>query len=65
MTGFQTIKNMLTTRSNEELKSMYSELSINEDSSVEEMTVIIALQGELENRGLIKCNEETWEYDLI
>lgn len=62
--GYENIKKLVSGANNETLKEMYTELK-NSDLTVEEIAVMTAIETELENRGIIALNEETFEYELV
>jgi len=63
MTAYQKIKESIKTATNETLFDIYNELE--DKFEVEEMVVRNAVEGELEDRGLIRWNEETFEYEVV
>lgn len=62
--GYENIKKLVSGANNETLKEMYAELK-NSNLTVEEIAVMTAIETELENRGIITLNEETFEYELV
>ena len=62
---FTTLKNTVHEANDEQLLEAFKLLDLNEDSTTEETLVHIALVTELENRGLIEFNANTWTYELV
>lgn len=63
MTAYQRIKENVKTATDEILFDIYNELE--DKFEIEEMVVRNAVEGELEDRGLIRWNEETFEYEIV
>lgn len=63
--GYEAIKKMVQTASNDVLKDMYLALDLNEESSTEETLVFTAIVGEMENRGMVEFDDEAFEYRLV
>ena len=64
MKPFEMIKNLVATANNETLKEMLEELR-NGKYSTEEILVMTAIELEFEKRGIMKFNEETFEYEYV
>ena len=64
MKAFETIKKLVGTATVETLKEMYEELQ-NSELSTEEIATMTAIETELEKRGIIELNEETFEYEFV
>lgn len=64
MKAYETIKSLVKKATNENLKEMYVELQSRE-MSTEDIIAMTAIETELEARGIIKLNEETFEYEFI
>lgn len=62
---YATLKNTVHKANDEQLLEAFKLLDLNEDSTTEETLVHIALVTELENRGLITFNANTWTYELV
>ena len=63
-----TLKNTVHKANNEQLLEAFELLELlleNEDYTTEEALVHTVLVTELENRGLIEFNENTWTYELV
>ena len=63
MTAYQRIKENIKTATNEVLSDICNELE--DKFEIEEMVVRNAVEGEIEDRGLIRWNEETFEYEIV
>lgn len=63
--AYATLKNTVHEANNEQLLEAFKLLDLNEDSTTEETLVHIALVTELENRGLVAFNANTWTYELV
>ena len=64
MRAYNTIKSLVKEAKNETLKEMYLELQ-NSELCTEDIAVMTAIETELETRGVIKLNEESFEYEFI
>lgn len=64
MKAYDTIKSLVKKATNENLKEMYVELQSRE-MSMEDIAVMTAIETELESRGIIKLNEESFEYEFM
>ena len=64
MKPFEMIKNLVATANNETLKEMLEELRKGKYST-EEILVMTAIELEFEKRGIMKFNEETFEYEYV
>lgn len=65
---FTTLKNTVHKANNDQLLVAFELLELlmeNEDYTTEEALVHTALVTELENRGLIAFNANTWTYELV
>lgn len=63
--GYEQIKNLVSDASDKMLVDMYKKIIIDEGSDVAEIAVKNAIESELENRGIITFNEDTFEYDFV
>ena len=63
--GYEQIKNLVSDASDQMLVDMYNKIIIDEGSDVAEIAVKNAIESELENRGIITFNEDTFEYDFV
>lgn len=63
--GYEQIKNLVSDASDQMLVDMYKKIIIDEGSDVAEIAVKNAIESELENRGIITFNEDTFEYDFV
>ena len=63
--GYEQIKNLVSDASDQMLVDMYKKIIIDECSDVAEIAVKNAIESELENRGIITFNEDTFEYDFV
>lgn len=64
-TAYAAIKNTVNTATDDQLVSAFKLLDLNEDSTTEETLVYTALVAELETRGLVAFNGNTWTYELV
>ena len=64
-TGNENIKKMVASATDEMLIEMFGNLKFNEYSDSVDTLVYTAMTVEMENRNLIKFNNETWEYELV
>ena len=65
---YATLKNTVHKANNAQLLEAFELLELlleNEDYTTEEALVHTVLVTELENRGLIEFNENTWTYELV
>ena len=62
---YEQIKNLVSDASDQMLVDMYKKIIIDEGSDVAEIAVKNAIESELENRGIITFNEDTFEYDFV
>lgn len=62
--GYERIKNLVNGSNAETLKQMYIELK-NSELNTEDIAVMTAIETELENRGIIALNEDTFEYEFV
>ena len=66
MRAYENIKELVKKGSNEQLKEMYLEIMNRiTETETEELVVLTAITTELENRGVIEFNEDTFEYEFI
>ena len=63
--GYEQIKNLVSDASDKMLVDMYKKIIIDDGSDVAEIAVKNAIESELENRGIITFNEDTFEYDFV
>ena len=63
--GYEQIKNLVGDASDQMLVDMYKKIIIDEGSDVAEIAVKNAIESELEKRGIITFNEDTFEYDFV
>ena len=63
--GYDQIKNLVSDASDQMLVDMYKKIIIDEGSDVAEIAVKNAIESELEKRGIITFNEDTFEYDFV
>ena len=63
--GYEQIKNLVSDASDKMLVDMYKKIIIDEGSDVAEIAVKNAIESELEKRGIIAFNEDTFEYDFV
>ena len=63
--GYEQIKNLVSDASYQILVDMYKKIIIDEGSDVAEIAVKNAIESELEKRGIITFNEDTFEYDFV
>ena len=63
--GYEQIKNLVSDASDKMLVDMYKKIIIDEGSDVAEIAVKNAIESELEKRGIITFNEDTFEYDFV
>lgn len=63
MTDYQKMKKTLKSASDETLFAIYD--AFEGKFEIEEMLVRNAVEGELEDRDLIRWNEETFEYEVV
>ena len=63
--GYEQIKNLVSDASDQMLVDMYKKIIIDEGSDVAEIAVKNAIESELEKRGIITFNEDTFEYDFV
>ena len=63
--GYEQIKNLVSDASDQMLVDMYNKIIIDEGSDVAEIAVKNAIESELEKRGIITFNEDTFEYDFV
>ena len=63
--GYEQIKNLVSDASDQMLVNMYKKIIIDEGSDVAEIAVKNAIESELEKRGIITFNEDTFEYDFV
>ena len=63
--GYEQIKNLVSDASDQMLVDMYKKIIIDEGSDVAEIAVKNAIESELEKRGMITFNEDTFEYDFV
>lgn len=63
--GYEQIKNLVSDASDQILVDMYKKIIIDEGSDVAEIAVKNAIESELEKRGIITFNEDTFEYDFV
>lgn len=63
--GYEQIKNLVSDASDQMLVDMYKKIIIDDGSDVAEIAVKNAIESELENRGIITFNEDTFEYDFV
>ena len=63
--GYEQIKNLASDASDQILVDMYKKIIIDEGSDVAEIAVKNAIESELETRGIITFNEDTFEYDFV
>lgn len=63
--GYEQIKNLVSDASDQMLVDMYKKITIDEGSDVAEIAVKNAIESELEKRGIITFNEDTFEYDFV
>lgn len=63
--GYEQIKNLVSDASDQMLVDMYKKIVIDEGSDVAEIAVKNAIESELEKRGIITFNEDTFEYDFV
>ena len=64
-TGYANLKKMVSSATDEMLIEMFGNLKLNEYSDSADTLVYTAMTVEMENRNLIKFNDQTWEYELI
>ena len=62
---YEQIKNLVSDASDQILVDMYKKIIIDEGSDVAEIAVKNAIESELEKRGIITFNEDTFEYDFV
>ena len=62
---YEQIKNLVSDASDQMLVDMYKKIIIDEGSDVAEIAVKNAIESELEKRGIITFNEDTFEYDFV
>ena len=63
--GYEQIKNLVSDASDQMLVDMYKKIIIDEGWDVAEIAVKNAIESELEKRGIITFNEDTFEYDFV
>ena len=63
--GYEQIKNLVSDASDQILVDMYKKIIIDDGSDVAEIAVKNAIESELEKRGIITFNEDTFEYDFV
>ena len=63
--GYEQIKNLVSDASDQMLVDMYKKIIIDEGSDVAEIAVKNAIESELEKRGIITFNEDTFEYYFV
>ena len=63
--GYEQIKNLVSDASDQILVDMYKKIIIDEGSDAAEIAVKNAIESELEKRGIITFNEDTFEYDFV
>ena len=63
--GYEQIKNLVSDASDQMLVDMYKKIIIDDGSDVAEIAVKNAIESELEKRGIITFNEDTFEYDFV
>ena len=63
--GYEQIKNLVSDARDQMLVDMYKKIIIDEGSDVAEIAVKNAIESELEKRGIITFNEDTFEYDFV
>ena len=63
--GYEQIRNLVSDASDQILVDMYKKIIIDEGSDAAEIAVKNAIESELEKRGIITFNEDTFEYDFV
>ena len=64
MTAFQKIQSLISQQSTDSLKEMYRDI-LTQGTEIETLVVRGALECELEDRGVIRFNEDTFEYEEV
>lgn len=65
MTAYQKMKEKVKEATDQQLKDMYLILGDYENMEAPEIATRMAIEGELERRGMVELDEETYEYRFV